>query len=96
MCGGQLLVVREDREWVTARSRHRQKAESDGMIQYDTEGQVQPQELLGFHNTTLWEEKEKYRKKNCRQIFLITLMIANEFSKLAKYSLLEIEPTVTS
>ena len=60
MCGGQLLVVREDREWVTARSRHRQKAESDGMIQYDTEGQVQPQELLGFYNTTLWEEKEKY------------------------------------
>jgi len=59
MCGGQLLVVREDREWVTARSRHRQKAESDGMIQYDTEGQVQPQELLGFYNTTLWEEKEK-------------------------------------
>ena len=29
------------------------------MIQYDTEGQVQPQELLGFYNTTLWEEKEK-------------------------------------
>jgi len=66
------------------------------MIQYDTEGQVQPQELLGFYNTTLWEEKEKYRKKNCRHKFLITLMIANEFSKLAKYSLLKIEPTVTS
>ena len=66
------------------------------MIQYDTEGQVQPQELLRFYNTTLWEEKEKYRKKNCRQKFLITLMIANEFSKLAKYSLLKIEPTVTS
>ena len=66
------------------------------MIQYDTEGQVQPQELLGFYNTTLWEEKEKYRKKNSRQKFLITLMIANEFSKLAKYSLLKIEPTVTS
>ena len=45
------------------------KAESDGMIQYDTEGQVQLQELLGFYNTTLWEEKEKYRKKNSRQIF---------------------------
>jgi len=66
------------------------------MIQYDTEGQVQPQELLGFYNTTLWEEEEKYRKKNGRQKILITLMIANEFSKLAKYSLLKIEPTVTS
>ena len=29
------------------------------MIQYDTEGQVQPRELLGLYNTTLWEEKEK-------------------------------------
>ena len=63
------------------------------MIQYDTEGQVQPQELLGFYNTTLWEEKEKEKLSTK---FLITLMIANEFSKLAKYSLLKIEPTVTS
>ena len=33
------------------------------MIQYDTEGQVQPQELLGFYNTTLWEENEKISKE---------------------------------
>jgi hypothetical protein len=42
------------------------------MIQYDTEGQAQLLELLAFYNTTLWEEREKYQKKNCRQNFLIT------------------------